>query len=163
LAKNSATRATDVAVVGRDRIQAEGLNGEITSLTGVAGKVNGGEGVTPGGGAREASRPPQAFVVAPGAGAGAVGGGGAGVVVVRGAVGALAGGRGAPRWHCAVVVERRLGRRVPLNLSRKAFGRQVSLASPRSQTGRGFTELAYPVAASLGEGSHVVLVAGATP
>jgi Mrp family chromosome partitioning ATPase len=39
----------------------------------------------------------------------------------------------------------------------------VSLASPRSQTGRAFTELAYTVAASLGEGSHVVLVAGATP
>src|SRR5262249_16385804 len=52
---------------------------------------------------------------------------------------------------------------VLLNLSRKAFGRQVSLASPRSQTGRAFTELAYTGAASLGEGSHVVLVAGATP
>src|SRR5262249_58497487 len=65
--------------------------------------------------------------------------------------------------HSAADVERLAGLPVLLNLSRKAVGRQVSLASPRSQTGRGFTELAYTVAASLGEGSHVVLVAGATP
>jgi len=67
------------------------------------------------------------------------------------------------RLHSAADVERLLGVPVLVNLSKKAFGRQVSLASPRSPTGRAFTELAYTVAASLGEGSHVVLVAGATP
>jgi Mrp family chromosome partitioning ATPase len=52
---------------------------------------------------------------------------------------------------------------VVLSLSRKAFGRQLSLVSSRSRTGKAFTELAHTVAASLGEGSHVVLVAGTTP
>jgi Mrp family chromosome partitioning ATPase len=50
-----------------------------------------------------------------------------------------------------------------LSLPGKAVSRQLSLASPRSATGKAFTELAHVVAATLGEGNHVVLVAGTAP
>ena len=67
------------------------------------------------------------------------------------------------RIHTARDSERLLGLPTLLSLPKGAVGRSVSLASPRSRTGRAFTELAHTVAASLGEGSHVVLVAGVTP
>src|SRR5205085_6287773 len=67
------------------------------------------------------------------------------------------------RLHTPQDVERLLDLPVLLSLPRGAFSRQVALASPRSRTGRAFTELAHTVAASLGEGSHVLLVAGASP
>ena len=66
------------------------------------------------------------------------------------------------RIHTARDVERFFGLPVLLSLPVKSGGRVVSLALPRSRTGRAFTELAHNVAASLGEGSHVVLVAGAS-
>src|SRR5215475_11328073 len=153
LAKNSATRATDVAVLASDRIQAKALNGQITSLTGLAANVNGGSVYTAATPPGKPSSPSKSLVLPSGLVAG----------LVVGLVVAFVWDRRDRRVHSAADVERLLGLPVLLNLSRKAFGRQVSLASPRSQTGRGFTELAYTVAASLGEGSHVVLVAGATP
>src|SRR5215468_5242744 len=153
LAKNSATRATDVAVLASDRIQAKALNGQITSLTGLAANVNGGSVYTAATPPGKPSSPSKSLVLPSGLVAG----------LVVGLVVAFVWDRRDRRLHSAADVGRLLGLPVLLNLSRKAFGRQVSLASPRSQTGRAFTELAYTVAASLGEGSHVVLVAGATP
>ena len=67
------------------------------------------------------------------------------------------------RIHNAVHAERVLDLPVLLNLPAGAFGREVSIASPRSKTGQAFTDLAHGVAAALGEGNHVVFVAGATP
>jgi Mrp family chromosome partitioning ATPase len=67
------------------------------------------------------------------------------------------------RLHGPADVERLLNLPVMLSLPRKSFGRQLSLASPRSATGKAFTELAHVVAATLGEGNHVVLVAGTAP
>jgi uncharacterized protein involved in exopolysaccharide biosynthesis len=153
LAKNSATRLTDQSVLAGDRIQAKALNGQITSLTGLAANVNGGRVVTPATAPGKPSSPSKTVVLPSGLVAG----------LVIGLVVAFVWDRRDKRLHSAADVERLLGLPVLVNLSRKAFGRQVSLASPRSQTGRAFTELAYTVAASLGEGSHVVLVAGATP
>lgn len=153
LAKNSATRLSDLAALAGDRIQAKALNGQITSLTGLAANVNGGRVITPATAPGKPSSPSKTVVLPSGLVAG----------LVVGLVVAFVWDRRDRRLHTAADVERLLGLPVLLNLSRKAFGRQVSLASPRSQTGRAFTELAYTVAASLGEGSHVVLVAGATP
>jgi capsular polysaccharide biosynthesis protein/MinD-like ATPase involved in chromosome partitioning or flagellar assembly len=59
-------------------------------------------------------------------------------------------------------VERSLDLPVLLDLPPDSFGRPVSLASPRSRTGKAFTELANAVSAALGEGHHVLLVAGTT-
>jgi uncharacterized protein involved in exopolysaccharide biosynthesis/Mrp family chromosome partitioning ATPase len=153
LAKNSATRLADLAALAGDRIQAKALNGQITSLTGLAANVNGGRVITPATAPGKPSSPSKSVVLPSGLVAG----------LVVGLVVAFVWDRRDRRLHTAADVERLLGLPVLLNLSRKAFGRQVSLASPRSPTGRAFTELAYTVAASLGEGSHVVLVAGATP
>ena len=153
LAKNSATRLTDQSVLASDRIQAKALNDQITSLTGLAANSNGGKIYTPATAPGKPSSPSKTLVLPSGLFAG----------LVVGLIVAFVWDRRDKRLHSAADVERLLGLPVLLNLSRKAFGRQVSLASPRSQTGRGFTELAYTVAASLGEGSHVVLVAGATP
>jgi len=153
LAKNSATRATDLALLAGDRTQAKALNAQITTLTGLAANVDGGRVVTPATPPGKPSSPAKSLVLPSGLVAG----------LVVGLVVAFVWDRRDKRLHSAADVERLLGLPVLLNLSRKAFGRQVSLASPRSPTGRAFTELAYTVAASLGEGSHVVLVAGATP
>jgi len=60
-------------------------------------------------------------------------------------------------------VERSLDLPVLATLPADSFGRPVSLASPRSRTGKAFTELANAVSAALGEGHHVLLVAGTTP
>jgi len=67
------------------------------------------------------------------------------------------------RMHKSKDVERLLNLPVMLDLPARAFGNPLSIAGPRSATGRAFTELAQSVSASLGEGTHVLLVTGATP
>jgi capsular polysaccharide biosynthesis protein len=67
------------------------------------------------------------------------------------------------RIHSAQHVERLLDLPVLLDLPPGAFGREVSIASPRSKTGQAFTDLGHAVAAALGEGNHIVFVSGATP
>ncbi|MGH3400415.1 MAG: Wzz/FepE/Etk N-terminal domain-containing protein, partial [Streptosporangiaceae bacterium] len=64
------------------------------------------------------------------------------------------------RIHSARDVERFLDLPVLANLAAGASRMQPALALPRSRTGQSFTELGQYVAASLGEGSHVVFVAG---
>jgi capsular polysaccharide biosynthesis protein len=153
LAKNSATRLTDRSVLGSARTQANALNGEITSLTGLAANVEGGHVITTATAPAKPSKPSKTLVLPSALVAG----------LVIGLVVAFVWDRRDKRLHSAADVERLLSLPVLLNLPRKAFGGQVSLAPPRSRTGKAFTELAHTVAASLGEGSHVVLVAGTTP
>ncbi len=64
------------------------------------------------------------------------------------------------RLHSAKDVERQFNVPVLLDLPEAAFGREVSVVSPRSRTGHAFTELAHTTSAALGEGNHVVVVAG---
>ena len=64
------------------------------------------------------------------------------------------------RIHSARDVERFLDLPVLVNLAAGTSRMQPALAAPRSRTGQSFTELGQYVAASLGEGSHVVFVAG---
>lgn len=64
--------------------------------------------------------------------------------------------------HSSGDVERYLDVPVLLDLPSGAFGRDASVVSPRSRTGQAFTELAHAVSAALGEGNHIVLVAGTT-
>jgi capsular polysaccharide biosynthesis protein/Mrp family chromosome partitioning ATPase len=80
--------------------------------------------------------------------------------LLLGLIGAYLWDRRDRRIHGAADVERLLDIPVLMNLPASAFGRQVSLASPKSRTGQAFTELALSVTATLGEGNHVLLVAG---
>ncbi len=64
------------------------------------------------------------------------------------------------RIHSAADVERFLDMPVLFSLPLKRLSLQTSIVSPRSRAGRAFTDLAQAVAAGLGDGNHVILVAG---
>jgi capsular polysaccharide biosynthesis protein/Mrp family chromosome partitioning ATPase len=64
------------------------------------------------------------------------------------------------RIHSARDVERYLDVPVLVNLAAGKSRLQPVLASPRTRTGQAFTELSQYVAASLGDGRHVLFVAG---
>jgi capsular polysaccharide biosynthesis protein len=88
---------------------------------------------------------------------------GVAVGLLLGLIAAFIRDRADKRIHGARDVERFFDVPAMLSLPKTAFGRTVSLASPRSRTGKAFTDLAHDVAASLGEGSHVIVVAGTLP
>ncbi len=60
-------------------------------------------------------------------------------------------------------LERYLDLPVMLNVAVKQRNPQPMLVNPRSRPGQGFAELAHAAGATLGEGSHVLLVAAASP
>jgi capsular polysaccharide biosynthesis protein/MinD-like ATPase involved in chromosome partitioning or flagellar assembly len=62
------------------------------------------------------------------------------------------------RTHSAREVERFLHLPILLSLNQNRLDEVTSLASPRSETGRAFTELSEAVGAGLGDGNHVVAV-----
>jgi capsular polysaccharide biosynthesis protein/Mrp family chromosome partitioning ATPase len=64
------------------------------------------------------------------------------------------------RIHAARDVERFLDLPVLVNLAAGKARLALALAPPRSRAGQAFTELGQYIAASLGEGSHVIFVAG---
>ena len=153
LSKTSTTRLSDQASVRSDSAQLRSLNAKISALTVLAANVQGGQVITAATAAKKPDRPDKSLVVPSGLVAG----------LLIGLIVPFLWERRTQRLHNADDVEQELGLPVLLALSRKAFGRQLSLASSRSRTGRAFTELAHTMAASLGEGSHIVLVAGTTP
>lgn len=65
--------------------------------------------------------------------------------------------------HSAADVERFLRLPVLLSLPHRRFDEVSSLASPRSQEGQAFTELAEAVGAGLGDGNHIIAVAASSP
>lgn len=67
------------------------------------------------------------------------------------------------RIHSAHDVERFLDLPVLVDLATDRARMKPALASPASRAGQSFTELSQYVAASLGEGSHVIFVAGTSP
>ena len=152
LPSNSAERASAQTQLASYQRQLGSLNARLSTLYGQLSQTNGGSLITP---ARPQGRPssPEKSLVVPS---------GFAVGVVVGLIAAFGWDRLDRRIRNARDVERFFGLPVLLDLPPKSLGRQVSLASPRSRTGRGFTELAHAVAASLGEGSHVVIVAGAS-
>ena len=152
LPSNSAERASAQTQLASYQRQLGSLNARLSTLYGQLSQTNGGSVITP---ARPQGRPssPEKSLVVPS---------GFAVGVVVGLIAAFGWDRLDRRIRNARDVERFFGLPVLLDLPPKSLGRQVSLASPRSRTGRGFTELAHAVAASLGEGSHVVIVAGAS-
>ena len=152
LPSNSSDKATDEAQLSTDQGQLRSLNSKLAGLDEAATQNNGGSIITK---ALPSGTPtsPKKSLVLP-----------AGLIVglIIGLLAALLWDRRDKRLHSAKDVERLLGLPVLLNLPPKAYTRRVSLAPARSRTGRAFTELAHNVASSLGEGSHIVLVTGAS-
>ena len=81
------------------------------------------------------------------------------VGLLLGLVGAFIAERKDDRIHTTREIERFFDLPVLLSVRANA-GRDVALAASRSQAGREFAELARYVATSLGDGNHVLLVAG---
>jgi capsular polysaccharide biosynthesis protein len=150
---NSAQRNAAQAQLSFDHGQLSNLTDTVASLYDQAAQTNGGTIITT---AHPPGNPikPEKTLVLP-----------SGFVVglVLGLIGAWVQDRRDRRVRTARDVERFFRLPVLLSLPLKSSGRQIALASPRSRTGKAFTELAHNVAASLGEGSHVLLVAGASP
>ncbi|HLX47851.1 MAG TPA: Wzz/FepE/Etk N-terminal domain-containing protein [Streptosporangiaceae bacterium] len=153
LPASSPTRANDLTDIASDKTEISSLNAQISTLTGQAANVTGGRVLTQATPPGSPSSPKKSYIIPAGLVAG----------LLIGLIAAFVADRRDRRLHSANDVERLLDIPVLLDLSRNTFGRQVSLAAPRSRMGKAFTELAHAVASSLGEGSHVLLVAGTSP
>jgi capsular polysaccharide biosynthesis protein/Mrp family chromosome partitioning ATPase len=152
LPSDSPTRISDQTAETSDSTQLTSLNQQVADLTNASTNVSGGYRSTTATAPGKPTSPDKTIVLAAGLIIGAI----LGLLV------AFIWDRRDSRLHSASDVERLAGLPVLMNLPGRGFGRDISLPSPRSRTGRAFTELASDVAASLGEGSHVVLVTSAT-
>jgi capsular polysaccharide biosynthesis protein len=153
LPKNSPQRAADVAQRGSDKSKLSKLTQDYANTNGELADTNGGSVITTATPPGKPSSPKKTLVLPSGLVAG----------LLIGLIVAFLVDRRDKRIHNAVHAERVLDLPALLDLPSGAFGREVSIASPRSRTGQAFTDLAHGVAAALGEGNHVVFVAGATP
>ena len=133
--------------------QIHALTSQLSTLTSLAANNSGGRIITPATPPGKPTSPKKALVLPAGVVAG----------LVLGLIIAFVRDRRDKRIHASKDVERILDMPVLVNLPMKAFSQQLALASVRSRTGQAFTEFAHAVAASLGEGSHVIAVAGTTP
>jgi Mrp family chromosome partitioning ATPase/capsular polysaccharide biosynthesis protein len=89
--------------------------------------------------------------------------GGLALGLVAGLVAAYVRDRRRPRLHSARDAERLLGLPVLLSLTSRTAGPTTVLAPPNTPAGQACTELAQYTAQALGDGSHVILVAGVSP
>jgi len=153
LPANSPTRAADQNQLKTYESQSNKLTQQYANISALAAQTNGGSIIsiaTPPG---KPSSPKKLLIIPSGLVAG----------LLIGLIVAFLVDRRDRRIHNSEHVERLLDLPVLLDLPSGAFGREVSIASPRSRTGQAFTDLAHGVAAALGEGNHVVFVAAATP
>jgi uncharacterized protein involved in exopolysaccharide biosynthesis/Mrp family chromosome partitioning ATPase len=153
LPKNSPTKAADQALLKTDQSQIAKLTQKYAATSALAAQTNGGSIISPATPPGKPSSPKKLLILPSGLIAG----------LLIGLAIAFLVDRRDKRIHDSAHVERLLDLPVLLDLPPGAFGREVSIASPRSKTGQEFTDLAHGVAAALGEGNHVVFVAGATP
>jgi capsular polysaccharide biosynthesis protein len=129
------------------------LTSQLSTLTGLAANNSGGSIITPATPPGNPISPKKALVLPAGVVAG----------LVLGLIIAFVRDRRDKRIHASKEVERLLDMPVLISLPAEALSEQLALAALRSRTGQAFTEFAHAVAASLGEGSHVIAVAGTTP
>ena len=151
-APGSSQRASYETQLSSVNNQLKNLTGQISALNGQSAKNSGGSVLSEAGVPGKPSSPKKSLILPSGVVAG----------LLLGLIGAFIWDRRDKKLHSSRDAERLLGVPVLLNVPKKAFSQQLSLASPRSRTGQAFTELAHAVAASLGEGSHVLVVAGTT-
>jgi capsular polysaccharide biosynthesis protein len=150
LPPNSSTRATDVVNLRSDNSQAASLSHQVGVL--VAEEANSSAGsITSSAVAPAKPSSPQKILILP---SGLVAG------LLIGLIAAFLVDRRDKRIHNARDLERYLDLPVLLSVSAKKYGTQPSLVGPRSRTGQAFAELAHTSSAALGEGNHVMVVAG---
>jgi capsular polysaccharide biosynthesis protein len=150
LPANSPKRAIAHAALTGDNSQLSTLNKEIGNLK--AQQANTSPGTIPTNAAPPSSpTSPQALLLVP---SGLIAG------LLIGLIVAFLVDRRDKRIHDARDIERYLDLPVMLSVTAKKHGTQPSLVGPRSRTGQGFAELANGAAAALGEGNHVLVVAG---
>ncbi len=147
---SSVLRYDDIAQRKSDQNQIHLLSNQAGNLTGQLANTSGGTIITPASPPGKPSSPSKSLVLP----SGLVGG-----LVIGLIVGFLADRRD-KRVHRGEDVERHFDVPVLLNLPPGTFGREVSIVSPRSKAGHAFTELGNTVSAALGDGNHVLLVAG---
>ena len=153
LPKNSPQRATDTSLRNSDKSKLSKATQDYATTNGQLANTNGGVVITVATPPGKPSTPKKSLILPSGLVAG----------LLIGLIIAWIVDRRDKRIHNAAHAERVVDLPVLLDLPSGAFGREVAIASPRSRTGQGFTDLAHGVAAALGEGNHVVFVAGATP
>jgi capsular polysaccharide biosynthesis protein len=153
LPSNSPARAADQALLKTDKSQVTKLTQKYAATSALVAQTNGGSVITLATPPGKPSSPKKLLILPSGLLAG----------LLIGLIAAFLVDRRDKRIRNAMHVERLLDLPVLLDLPPGAFGREVAIASPRSKTGQAFTDLAHGVAAALGEGNHVVFVAGATP
>jgi capsular polysaccharide biosynthesis protein len=152
LSANSPTRLTDESLVSTDAGQMHALAARIATLQGLAADNSGGHIISSANPPGKPSSPKKSLVLPSGLVVG----------LIIGLILALIWDRRDKRIRAARDVERFLDFPVMLSLPQESFGQGVSLASPRSRSGRAFTELGHTVAATLGDGNHVLFVTGAS-
>jgi len=151
LPPNSTQRATAQSTLKSDNSQSSTLSHTVGVVQGeLQSDVSAGSILTP---AATPSSPtsPQALLILPS---------GLLVGLLIGLVAAFLVDRRDKRIHGARDIERYLDLPVMLSVSAKKHGTQPSLVGPRSRTGQAFAELAHGTSAALGEGNHVLVVAG---
>lgn len=155
LPSDSASRASAQTALSADNSELSQLSSQVATLTSEAAGSSGGSIITnavpPAG--NNPTTPDKKIVLPSGLALG----------LVIGLVLAFARDRRDKRIRSARDVERYLGVPAMLTLPDKSFAERASVASPRSRSGQAFIELAHVVATELGEGDHVVLVAGVSP
>jgi capsular polysaccharide biosynthesis protein len=150
LPPNSTQRATAQSTLRYDDSQLSALSKEVGQLKAQQANSSPGSILTPAV-APVSPTSPQARLILP---SGLVAG------LLIGLIAAFLVDRRDKRIHGARDIERYLDLPVMLSVAAKKHGTQPSLVGPRSRTGQGFAELAHVASAALGEGNHVLVVAG---
>ena len=153
LPSNSPTKLGDQAQAASQQSQIHSLDSRIATLNSLIADNNGGYVITKASPPGAPSKPKKSIVL-PGALV-------AGLVI--GLILAFIWDRRDKQLRGPQDIERFLDLPVMLNVPPNTFSRQVSLVMPRSVAGRSFAELGHTVAATLGDGNHVLLVTGASP
>ena len=150
LPDNSAERATVQADLVSDTSQASSLSRQVGDVKGELTDVSAGAVLTPADTPASPSSPKKLLILPSGLLAG----------LLIGLIIAFLVDRRDQRIHGARDIERYLDLPVMLSVSAKKHGTPPSLVGPRSRTGQAFAELAHAASAALGEGNHVLVVAG---
>lgn len=150
LPSNDPTRAGDQALVTEDVAKLHSFATQIATLEGQQGTSSAGYIATTATLPAAPTSPRKVLVLPSGTTAG----------LLLGLVFAMVADRRDRRIHGDRDVERLLDLPVLLGLQQREARPTLALASPRSRTGQAISELAHFLTATLGEGNHVVLVAG---
>jgi capsular polysaccharide biosynthesis protein len=149
LPENSAQRVGDDEQLSSYHNELGSLNGQVASLTAELANPSGGSIISNAAPPASPSSPKALLVIPSGILAG----------LIIGLVLAYIADRRDRRIHEPRDISR-LNVPVLMSMPLRKFAPELALASPRSQAGQGFSELAHLLTGSLGDGRHVILVSG---